>query len=229
MGTFEKYSGHLVPVNSHLAKALRQTFPAATMTVLPNYIETSHYQERTDFEARFVYLGRLSEEKGILTLLTALQATPQAKLDIVGDGPQRSQLEAYARDHLAPDQAHFYGFISGSERFEILRRATAMIVPSVWHEPCPVSVLEAMALGVPVVATRQGGLPDLVVDGKTGLLFNAGDASQLGRCLERLASSPDTVRQLGRSAREHALTEFDVEVHYQRLMGVYAAAIAANG
>ncbi|MBI4770871.1 MAG: glycosyltransferase family 4 protein [Chloroflexi bacterium] len=99
-------------------------------------------------------------------------------------------------------------------------------MPSLSHDACPVAVLEAMALGVPVVASRMGGLPDLVRDGETGLLVQAGDARGLAAALERLSESPETVQRMGAAARRRAEAEFDVEVYYRRLMEIYRESVS---
>src|SRR5574341_391442 len=226
LNTFGQRTGHLLPVNSLLARLLREAFPAAPITILPNCIESAQYAARTDCGPSFVYLGRLSEEKGVHTLLEALPHTERLRLDVVGEGPWLGVLKRRAEE-IAGGRVTFHGHVAGEARFELLRKASALVMPSGSHDACPMAVLEAMALGVPVVASRRGGLPDLVRDGETGLLFEAGQSRQLAAALQRLADAPELVRQMGLAARQRAVAEFDVEVYYRKLLGVYHAARSA--
>jgi len=218
--TFGERTGRLLPVNRMLAEMLHREFPSARVTLLPNYIETSRYQPRDNFKPSFVYLGRLSEEKGVRTLIQAMRYTDDLSLEVVGSGVLLDELKRDA-DSIAPGRVTFHGFISGEGRFSLLKSATALIMPSQSHDSWPMAVLESLALGVPVIASRQGGLPDLVRDGETGLLFEAGHAEQLALAMQKLAESPDLAKQMGLAARHSAETEFDVDVYYQKLIGIY--------
>jgi glycosyltransferase involved in cell wall biosynthesis len=222
LGTFGRRTGHLLPVNRLLADVLREQFPGATITVLPNCVDTSLFRPREAFGDSVVYLGRLSEEKGVATLLEALAAVNGLRLEVVGDGPLRAPLEE--KGARLGGRAVFHGFLAGEARFDVLRRAVALVMPSVSHDACPMAVLEAMAMGVPVVASRRGGLPDLVGHGETGLLFEAGRADELAAALQQLADAPDTVRRMGAAARRRAEEEYDVEVYYRRFLEACALA-----
>lgn len=218
--TFGGLTGHLIPVNQMLAEILHHELPSARITLLPNYIETARYQPRDNFRPSFVYLGRLSEEKGVRTLIQAMRYTEEFTLEVVGTGTLMAELKHDA-DSLAPGRVIFHGFVGGEARFDLLKSATALIMPSLSHDSWPMAVLEAMALGVPVIASRRGGLPDLVQDGETGLLFETGQPKQLAMAMQKLAESPSLVKQMGIAARHRAETEFDVGVYYQKLMNIY--------
>lgn len=220
LGTFGKHTGQLLPVNKMLAEILRREFPSAPITILPNYIETARYQVRNHFKPSFVYLGRLSDEKGVRTLIHAMRYTHDVTLDVIGTGTLLDELKREA-DLLAPRCVTFHGFISGEARFDLLKNATALIMPSLSHDSWPMAVLESLAMGVPVIASRQGGLPDLVRHGESGLLFDAGQPQQLAAAMMQLARSPDQVKQMGVVARRYAETEFDVAIYYDKLMTIY--------
>jgi glycosyltransferase involved in cell wall biosynthesis len=219
-GTLGNKTGHLLPVNSLLARLLHENFPQAQITVMPNFIETGRFEPRTGFGLSFAFLGRLFPEKGVATLLEALARVPRVKLDIVGEGLLESELKDRA-GVLAAGRVTFHGYQAGDGRFAPLRRAMALVLPSVSHDACPLVALEAMALGVPVIASRLGGLPDLVKDGHTGRLFEAGQASELATLMQELVDSPDTVRAMGAAARRRAETVFDAGAYYARLARLY--------
>jgi glycosyltransferase involved in cell wall biosynthesis len=219
-GTLATQTGHLLPVNTFLAKRLRAAFPAAPITVLPNSIATADYRPVDERTRRVIYMGRLSVEKGVRDLLQAVALTPKVELDVVGDGPLRVELEKLAQTKL-PGRVVFHGFIAGTTRFEQLARAAALVVPSLWHEACPLVVLEAMALGVPVIGTRMGGLPDLIVDGETGWLVEPNQVTQLAEALNRVVQEWPANQRIGRAARQRAVSSFDDTVYYRRLMAIY--------
>ena len=179
-----------------------------------------------------LFIGRLAAEKGLMTLLEAfgqlLATRPDAELRIVGPDASGTETGAYRRDCLAwvtarglADRVRFLGEIPHAELPAQIRQAGVVAVPSVWGEPCGLVVLEAMACGVPVVASRVGGIPELVDDGRTGLLVPPADppalAAALARALADAAGRHDAYR-LGpeRIARRHAWPSIA-----QELLGLY--------
>jgi glycosyltransferase involved in cell wall biosynthesis len=223
LGTLGGQTGHLLPVNSLLARLLREEFPRAPITVLPNFVDSDRFTVREAFEVSFVFLGRLFPEKGTATLLEALARVIGARLDIVGDGLLADDLKRRA-ERLASGRVTFHGYQGGPERFAPLRRALALVLPSESHDACPLVALEAMAQGVPVIASRRGGLPDLVQDGVTGRLFEAGQADELAAIMQMFVDTPELVRQMGTAARRRVETEFDSAGYYARLIDLYACA-----
>jgi glycosyltransferase involved in cell wall biosynthesis len=100
------------------------------------------------------------------------------------------------------------------------------ILPSEWYENCPMSVLESMARGKPVVGARIGGIPELVRHGETGLLFESRNAEDLAECLQYMIDHPDKRRRFGTAARERVVTEYNPTLHYDRIMAIYDDVIA---
>ena len=99
-----------------------------------------------------------------------------------------------------------------------------MVVPSEWYENSPYAVLEAMGAGKPVIAANLGGLPDLVVEGETGLLFPPGDIAALAGCMARLRNDPAAAAAMGRNARRKIENEYSEDAHYAALLHAYAEA-----
>jgi len=141
-------------------------------------------------DAPFVYFGRLSEEKGINVLIRALSIMgAKTRLRIVGDGPARSMLEALAADLDISDRVEFVGHRSGDDLWSEVDAAKAVVFPSVWYENMPYAVLEAMARRKLVIASRIGGIPEVVRDHETGLLFEPGDHAALADILDDVSSA----------------------------------------
>jgi glycosyltransferase involved in cell wall biosynthesis len=135
----------------------------------------------------FLYLGRLSPEKGVTTLVRAW-ADVGADLVVVGDGPDADELRAEA-----PSSVRFAGPLPGDDVVDLIREARAVLVPSVWYEAQPRVILEAYAAGVPVIASRIGGLPDLITEGESGLLVAPGDRTAWAEAANRLLNDEEAV------------------------------------
>ncbi|MFH2107292.1 MAG: glycosyltransferase family 4 protein [Chrysiogenia bacterium] len=170
--------------------------------------------------------GRLVEEKGIHLLIEAMKGVP-AECLIVGDGPQKEKLlELAARN---PDaKIRFMGHQPFPLLVPILRRATMVVIPSIWYENNPFSVIESFSMGIPVVAARIGGLPELVIDRETGMLFTAGSSAELHDKIMLLLKNPDLGRELARKARLHLEQNFHPDVHIEKLLHLYQELIEAN-
>lgn len=127
-------------------------------------------------EDYLLYFGRLSPEKGLDTLLKAA-AINRNTVKLVGTGPEKDNLESLA-DELKV-KVDFLGFKSGEELKDIIMKAKAVVIPSIWYENMPLSLLEALNLGCPVIASNIGGMPEIIKEGKNGWLFRPGDESDL--------------------------------------------------
>jgi glycosyltransferase involved in cell wall biosynthesis len=156
-------------------------------------------------EGLLLYVGRLMPEKGVDTLLTALASVPDARLLIVGGGNERHRLEALARQLGVDGRVDFHGGISDRAVLQaVYRRAALFVLPS-HSEGLGCVLLEAMAAGVPIVATNAGGIPDLVADGVNGLLVPPQDSAALAAALRRALGDPQLRRSL--AARGRAVVE----------------------
>ena len=175
---------------------------------------------------RLVYSGRLGREKGLATLVRAVKGLP-LRLEIIGEGPMREPLEALARRE-GLDNVAFAGYLSGDALQDRVRAAAAVVVPSQWYENNPRSVIEAFALGKPVIGARIGGIPELVRHGDTGLTFTPGDVQALRGCIDELLAHPTRAADMGRRGRELVETELSPARHYAGLMQVYARAIGRH-
>jgi glycosyltransferase involved in cell wall biosynthesis len=120
----------------------------------------------------------------------------------------------------------FVGHLDPPDVASVLRAARASVVPSVWFENAPMSVLESLAAGIPVIASRIGGIPELVEDGREGLLVPAGDVDALALALGRLDADADLAGRLGAAGRERAVREFSPERHLRGLLRVYEEVVA---
>lgn len=183
---------------------------------IPNGIDASRIEVSDHDEGFVLYLGRLSPEKGVETLLRAHAADNAAwRLVIAGSGPLLEDLQS--RFPLA----EFTGYLTGKALETRLRGASVVVMPSKARENCPLSILEAMAHAKPIVASRMGGVPELVRDGETGFLFEPNNAQQLSNCVRTLLGDYDLRKKFGRRARRIAETEYSLERHGTALLSLY--------
>jgi glycogen(starch) synthase len=175
---------------------------------------------------RVVFIGRLAPQKGVQTLVEAarLLRVPGIQVLLVGDGPQRPTLEREVRRLGISDMVHFFGFVSHERVPAILAHADLLVLPSLYEELGTI-LLEAMWAGVPIVASRTGGIPEIIDDAVNGLLVSPGDSEALARAIDRLLSSPDLAYRLGEAARERA-KGYDWEVLAERVLEIYRAVTA---
>jgi glycosyltransferase involved in cell wall biosynthesis len=181
-------------------------------------------------EPRAVFIGRLGEEKGLHVLLEAWRAWgPGAPaLELIGDGPERTTLEASARTHGLNGRIRFSGQLPFAETQARLARASLLLLPSLCFEGFPMVIREAFALGVPVAASRLGSMPCLVEEGVNGVLFAPGDADDLLQRVKSLWNTPERLATMAGNARADFETKYTEDVNYRTLMAIYESAIAVS-
>lgn len=162
-----------------------------------------------------LYFGRLGPEKGLKVLIEAI-ANQGLHLKIIGDGPERSGLENLSKDRKA--KVEFRGFLSGEDLVKEIMEARAVILPSIWAENMPLSLLEAMSLGKIVIASKIGGLAEIIDNGRNGLLFKASDAQDLISTINKLNRLD--LKEIGRQAKETA-RQYSPEKNFQQIMDIY--------
>ena len=174
-----------------------------------------------------LFFGRLSHEKGIELLVRAfLAALPSLPGDwslvIAGDGPRRDALRGLLGEARGADHVRLVGFKDGDELRRLVGRASFAVVPSVWRENMPYSIIEAFAQGTPVIGTRIGGIPELVVEGRTGLSCEAGDVGSLAQAIGRAARMGATdYARMQAACREYVLARCDQSTYIDDLVGRY--------
>lgn len=195
---------------------------ASKISILGNFLPTPLPEcGAPDLRAPYIgYLGRLSREKGIFTLLEALRDMPSLRLKAMGSGPLLEEMRAYIRRHCLQN-IELLGFVDGEEKYRIMRGALCCVVPSQCYESFPLAVLESAAVSTPIVASRIGSLPTLVAEGERGLLFAPGNSADLRAKLKLLVSRPELAIRMGRQARQWVETEHTPEAHYEALIKIY--------
>ncbi|MEP7013133.1 MAG: glycosyltransferase family 4 protein [Acidobacteriota bacterium] len=220
----------LAPSAATAAELVRD-YGAEGVEVLPNAtggLAPSGPPERfpEDGEGYFLFVGRLRIRKGVEVLFEALRSLPEARLLIAGDGEHRSALVAKAGELglSASGAVSFLGRCGAPRVAGLLSGAAALVVPST-YEGMPLVVLEAMAAGVPVVASRVSGIPEVVVDGETGWLVPAEDLGALAGALAAVRADPAEAKRRGEAGRKRAAELYRPEV----VAGLWRQIVARRG
>ncbi|MEX5259344.1 glycosyltransferase [Kocuria sp. CPCC 205263] len=208
--------------------------------VMTHYIGVDTHRfpiSRAPREPRFVHVARLVEKKGTSVLIDALHKIspryPDAHVDIVGDGPLRESLEAMVNAHGLRKKVHFYGQQDLASIKTLLDRALAFVLPSRTaengdQEGLPISILEAMSAGTPVISTRHSGIPEAIPSDAYGLLAEENDVSGLAERMEALLDSPNRATEVGLAAAQRVRQEFDLVRQSEKLEQIYDELLEKN-
>jgi glycosyltransferase involved in cell wall biosynthesis len=193
-------------------------FPAERLDVKPNFIEDPG-EPREEQRTAVLFVGRLSQEKGVKVLIDA-SARYHFAVRIAGDGPEAKALQSCSHR-----EVNFLGQLPRPDVLNEMRRAIAVVIPSLWYEGFPMVILEAFASGTPVIVSRLGALTEIVDDGVNGFHVTAGDADELGRCIKKIIDDHALTERVGRSARRTFVDRYAPEINLKALKAVYAKAI----
>jgi glycosyltransferase involved in cell wall biosynthesis len=210
-------------------KFIQGGFPAEKIVVKPNFVQADP-GTGTGNGGYAVFVGRLSPEKGLETLLAAwsLLAADSVglPLKIVGDGPLAPAARAAAARN---PRIEWLGARPLAETLQVIGRASFLVMPSVWYETFGRTIIEAFAAGVPVIASNLGAMAELVADGRTGLHFEPGDATDLAAKVRILLGDPPRLAAMRQAARREFEARYTAEANYQQLLRIYARTVANCG
>lgn len=169
----------------------------------------------------YLYLGRLSKEKGLLTLLKAFKEHKHLKLKIAGDGPLYNTLSNEIQVS-GLDNVELLGHIDSKKLIPLIKNCSYLIIPSEWYENNPMSLIECMAHGKPAIGADIGGIPEIINDRENGFLFHSGDTESLSKVLNISFDMNDSqYKQMSHKARDLIETFFSSTYHYEKLIGLY--------
>jgi glycosyltransferase involved in cell wall biosynthesis len=215
----------VVPSKFYVEKLVEWGWPREQMVHVPNFVDVDDYSAQWTEGDYFVFAGRLAPEKGLATLIRAAASSRQ-RLVIAGTGPEEAALRQLAGETGA--DVTFAGYLSGHALHRLIGESRALVLPSEWYENAPISVLEAYALGRPVIGASIGGIPEMIVEGETGMTAQAGDATDLARTLAKMAALPPAARAaMGSSGRNWIAKEFSAAAYRRRTLDLYAMLGAA--
>jgi glycosyltransferase involved in cell wall biosynthesis len=217
LGTWKNKVTRYIALNDFCRnKFIQGGLPAERLVVKPNFVDFP--APKPQHREGFLFVGRLSLEKGINVLADCARRLPHQAFRVAGTGPEAHQLEALPNVELL-------GALSGDQVRAQMQKASALLMPSIWHENFPRTLVEAFASGLPVIASRVGALADLVDDDVNGLLFSVNDGNDLAAKVRWAAEHPNQLGTLGKTARAHYEAYFTADANYKLLLSIYADAI----
>lgn len=218
LGTWQNKVTRYIALNEFCRnKFIEGGLPPDRIVIKPNFVDFA--TPVAGARAGFLFVGRLSAEKGVGILVNAAQALGSEQVRVAGTGPEAGLLVG------VPGLQALGALGGGSVRAE-MSQATALVLPSIWYENFPRTLVEAFGCGLPVIASRIGALSELVQDGITGLLFEPGNAQELAEKMRWAQAHPEQMAEMGRNARALYEAEFTAERNYHQLMAIYQDAIA---
>ena len=192
--------------------------PPEKLCIKPNFVEPSGTPQWV-CRAGGVFIGRLSHEKGLAILAEALQTLPGTTIDVYGKGPLQPLVEQTAG-------LHYCGFLSSAALRQRMQQAAYLVMPSTGMESFGLAAIEAFACGVPVIASRQGGLGELVTHKKNGLLVTPGNPAALAAAISYADTHPHEMRRMGIDAYQTWRAHYTPEHNYELLMRIYDEALS---
>ena len=207
-------------------KFVASGLPADRIHVKPNFL-TNDPGVATPGSGRYAaFVGRLEPKKGVETLLRAWSELPGIPLKVIGDGPLLSVVRQRVAQSPLRDRVEVTGRLNHSDVMRELRGAGLLVMPSEWYETFGRTMMEAFALGVPVVASRMGAMEEVVDPERTGWHFTPGDTNDLARTVEAAWVDVKERVKRGREARAEFEAKYTAETNYVRLMEIYQHALA---
>jgi glycosyltransferase involved in cell wall biosynthesis len=221
LGTYQHKVDRFIALNGFCRdKFIEMGLPADKIVVKPNFVAPLA-EPQWDGRSGGLFVGRLSPEKGMAALLGAWdQLSAQGAdpgLTVVGKGEFEASWQERGEAHA--------GFMPLPEVIARMRRSLYMVVPSIWYENFPRTIVEAFSVGLPVIASRIGALPELIEEGVTGLLVEPGNATDLADKMQWAQSHPQEMLAMGRRAHERYVRCYSPQVNLDELLQIYAGVI----
>ena len=221
LGTWQHRITRYIALNRFCRdKFIEGGLPAERIVIKPNFVASEPPRPDTGRDG-LLFVGRISPEKGIDTIARAARLMPEATIRVIGSGPAEDRLRGIPNVELL-------GPKSGAEVMAWMARSVALLLPSVWYENFPRTLVESFAQGLPVIASRIGALGELIDHGRTGLLFEVGNPEDLAARSQQALADPAAMRRMGEAARRTYEEHYTPEVNYGILTGIYDEAIAAR-
>jgi glycosyltransferase involved in cell wall biosynthesis len=202
-------------------KLIEAGLPASKMVVKPNFVfaPPPDPRPRQDY---VLFVGRLSEEKGVADLIEAYCRHPQLlPLKIAGDGPLQDALVEKVKKAGLETTITFLGRQASATVRQLMQQAQALVFPSIWYEGFPLTIAEAFSCGLPVIVPHLGSMAEIVSDGVTGLHFRPGDTADLAAKIDWIQAHPDAVQHMAKQAHLAYTANYTPDRNYEQLMAIY--------
>ncbi len=212
--------------------AIKYGIPKEKIVILRNVLNFDVYTTSHKKEKVFLYMGRISQEKGLVVAIEAMKLLKQKKVlggwkfIIAGKGPHEKFLRKFVKKNEIEDVVKFAGFCQkgGDAWMRLMGTSAVAILPSIWYDNSPIAISESMAFGSPVIVSDCGGTKEMIEDGKSGFIFKTGNVADLANKMQRFINNNELVQSMGEKAEKHIRSLNNEEEYYQKLMEIYKKA-----
>lgn len=211
----------ITPSEFYKNKLVEDGISENKIVALHNFVELNNYNVETVDEGYALYFGRLSKEKGILKLIDAFSKVEKGVLYIAGEGPEKETIVKFIDDNKLNDRIKLLGFLDADEMKEKIRKCKFVVVPSIWYENCPYSVMETLAIGKPVIGANIAGIPELVKHNRSGFIYNYNSSDELAERMKTLFENDNLVKKFGNNAKTDATKLYGKEKYYDNILKIY--------
>ncbi len=218
---YDKIDYIITPSKFYKDKFIEFGIDANKVTHIPNFLTEENIEyDKLEEQDYYLYFGRLSEEKGIMTLIKAVQEA-NVKLKIVGTGPLKEEIEKYVSENKLTN-IEILGFKSGKELYTIVVNSKCVVLPSEWYENGPYSAIEALKLGRILIGSDLGGIPELIDEEKNGFCFKNGNIEELKNVLIKMEKLDDEkLANMQKKSKNKFIELYTDKNHYREIMGIY--------
>lgn len=231
-GNYQKVSRFITLTEFSASRYVKAGFNKDRLVVKPNFLPARARALKNEFLIKnntsdyAVYVGRLSEEKGVRTLINAWCNVTAIPLKIIGDGVLRDELERFVKNNGL--NVEFLGFLPNDEVLKVVAHSKLQVIPSECYEGFPMVVVEAYALGVPIVASRIGSLEEVIIEGETGLKFTPGSSMDLAEKVNKLIGSDSLRIKMKKNAQDVFKHYYTADANFKMLNAIYHQVIEEN-
>lgn len=209
----------ITPSEFYRTKFIEDGVNKDKIQAIHNSIDVNEYNVKTQDDGYALYFGRLSKEKGILNLIEAFSKCNNGMLYIAGEGPEKENIENIIKENKLQDRIKLLGFLNKEQMTDVIRKCKFVVVPSIWYENCPYSVLETLAIGKPVIGSNMGGIPELVNNEENGFIYNT--IEDLTNCMNKLFEDKELVEKFSKKSKELAVENYSRDEYYNKLEKIY--------
>lgn len=221
MNVYDDVDAFITPSEFLKTKLIENGFYETKINCIPTFTASKTVVGESQVGTYGLYFGRITEEKGVETVIKAYEMMPERQIKIMGDDTTEEavRLKKYVEDH-GMKNVEFLGFRSGAELERVIKDARFTLIPSIWYDNLPNTALESFQYSKPVIASNIGSLPELVVDGFNGYLFDPYKPEELAAKI-KLFDDDELVKQMGANSRSRLEDRFAPKTHYDALMNIF--------
>lgn len=234
----KKIKNIITPSIFYKNKLIEDGIQEDKIKAIHNFINLEEYDLKVEDEGYALYSGRLAKEKGILNLVEAFSnliinnknndKLNNIKLYIAGNGPEKENIEETIKENNLENKIILLGYLNQKDLKEYTRKCGFLVIPSIWYENGPYSVIETQSIGKAIIGANIGGIPEMVINNENGLTYKYNDVKDLEEKMKNLFSDVELREKLGKNAKKFAIKEYSPENYYEKIEKIYKNVIGVK-